>query len=129
MAQFNIKFYTKQDGSCPFFDFYNKLKNKKINGDKHSRILYKSISRKLRILKRNGTKKGMPDFRYIQGSKYSIWEIRIKHPKGYFRIFIYNKDNTYYVLNYFWKKQSKTPKKEILKAEYLVEDIENRLGG
>jgi len=42
----------------------------------------------------------MPDFRYIKGSNYPIWEIRIKHPKG-----------------------------EILKAEKLIEDIERRVGG
>ncbi|MFW5961571.1 MAG: type II toxin-antitoxin system RelE/ParE family toxin [bacterium] len=81
------------------------------------------------MLKRNGTRSGMPDFRYIKGSNFPIWEIRIKHPKGYFRIFIYRKNNTYYVLNHFWKKQAKTPKGEILKAEKLIEDIERRVGG
>lgn len=129
MSQFNIKFYTDSEGKCDFFDYYQKLKLEKDRGNKNSRILFLSISRKLRILKRNGTRSGMPDFRYIKGSEFPIWEIRIKHPQGYFRIFIYRRNNIYYVLNYFWKKQSKTPKNEIWKAEKLIEDIESRLGG
>lgn len=129
MSQFNIKFYTDSDGKCDFFDYYQKLKLEKESGNKNSRILFLAISRKLRILKMNGTRSGMPDFRYIKVSKFPIWEIRIKHLKGYFRIFIYRRNNIYYVLNYFWKKQAKTPKKEIWKAEKLIEDIESRLGG
>ena len=129
MTQFDIKFYTTIDGKCDFFDYYKKLKLEKESYNKNSRIIFLAISRKLRILKSNGTRSGMPDFRYIKGSNFPIWEIRIKHPQGYFRIFIYRKNNTYFVLNYFWKKQAKTPKAEILKAEKFIENIERRLGG
>jgi len=91
--------------------------------------LFDAISIRFRHLREIGTRKGMPDFRYINGSKYSIWEIRIKHKNGYFRIFIYRNKDKYIVLNYFWKKQKKTPLREIRKAEKLVEDIKIRFGG
>lgn len=55
MSQFNIKFYTDSDGKCDFFNYYQKLKLEKESGNKNSRILFLAISRKLRILKRNGT--------------------------------------------------------------------------
>lgn len=129
MGQFKVVFYTDNKGNCPFLDYYKKLKKEKEKGIKESRVLFNAISIRFRHLREIGTRKGMPDFRYIKGSKYSIWEIRIKHKNGYFRIFIYRHNDKYIILNYFWKKGKKTPAQEIRKAEKLVRRIKRKFGG
>jgi phage-related protein len=66
---------------------------------------------------------GMPDIRHINTAKNNLWEIRVKFWEGYLRIFICLhplRTNTYIVLNYFIKKDEKTPKSEIEKADRIM---------
>jgi phage-related protein len=129
MGQYKIAFYIDKNGNCPFLDFFNMLKEETKNGNKQSGILFKAISLRLRHLKEIGTRKGMPDFDYIRSRKYPLWQIRIKHPRGIFRIFICLWGKEYYViLNYFWKKTKKIPNRQIQKAERMMDDFIRRNG-
>ncbi|HHY30345.1 MAG TPA: hypothetical protein GX520_06615 [Syntrophaceticus sp.] len=110
----DIIFYEDKNGHCPFLAFTGELTQK---NDQRSRTLAKSIFLKLTQLKQNGTMDGMPNFEYIQDSKYPLWQIRIKHVTGTYRVFFCPWEGKYVILNHFIKKSKKTPKKEIRKAE------------
>jgi phage-related protein len=129
-TKYNYIFYEDANGYSNTFAFLEQLQNKALNGDKTSKVLINSIYRKFRQLRYNGTRDGMPDFEFFAGRKYSLWQIRIKHTTGYYRFFIclWKKD-TYVILNYFTKKQNKTPETEIERAERLMTDFIERNGG
>jgi phage-related protein len=120
---YDIKFYEDKSGDCPFLTFISKLRQK---GDKRSKNLVNTIFIKLKQLQLNGTMDGMPDFEHIKGSKYPLWQIRIKHVTGNHRIFCCPWNEQYVILNHFIKKERKTPKKEIRKAERWMDDFIKR---
>lgn len=125
MQNYNIVFYEDMDGNCFVLDFIAQLN---LKGDKQSKNLMKAIYHKLEILRLSGTRSGMPDFEYMHSKKYPIWQIRIKHSTGYYRIFICPyKNNTFVVLNYIHKDTDKTPPQQIKIAESLMEDYIRRI--
>jgi phage-related protein len=129
-TEYNLIFYEDTRGYSETYEFIELLQDKAIQGDKTSKTLINSIFRTLDHLKRNGTRDGLPDFEFFSGRKYPLCQIRVKHPTGFFRFFIciWNQD-TYVILNYFAKKQNKTPKSEIERAERLMADFIERNGG
>lgn len=118
--KYDYVFYEDQDGNSETYDFIVNL----TEGNKKEISLSKSIFKKLEKLKGYGTWMGMPDVRHIDSkSNNSLWEIRIKFSDGYLRIFICQhprKTNVYVILNYFIKKDEKTPLGEIKKADKLM---------
>lgn len=124
MKKFDLKFYEDSRGNSPLYDFVKNLKQK---GDKQSINLANSIFRKLDRLRECGTMDGMPDFEKMN---HRIWQIRVKHVNGIYRIFICLLDSkTYIILNYFLKKSGKTPPKQIQHTERLMDDYLKRHGG
>jgi len=118
-------FFEDEKGESETFDYIVELSN----GNKKNKSLAKSISKKFEKLQQFGTWIGMPDFRYIDSKKYSLWEIRIKFSEGYLRIFTCQnpfEKNVYVILNYFIKDGEKTPENEIVRAEKLMDSFIKR---
>lgn len=133
MDKYEIDFYEDQNGDSPVFDFIKSLKKRVTeNKDKTSRTLLESIYRKLKRLEVNGTRDGMPDFESMDGCIYKIWQIRIKHVTGYYRIFICQnpyKKNVFVILNYYVKKSDKTDERQLKLADRLMKDYLKRKEG
>ena len=123
LMRYDIKFYEDKKGNCPFLAFISELSQK---GDKRSKNLVNALFLKFKQLEQNGTMTGMPDFRHIENSKYNLWEIRVKHVTGYYRILCCPWKGKYVILNHFVKKGRKTPAKEIKKAERWMDDFISR---
>jgi len=130
MDCYTYEFYEDKNGQSPTYGFLESLKEKIVTrNDKQCRSLLNSIYIRLKRLEENGTRDGMPDFEFIDSKKHKLWQIRIKHATGLYRLFIcqcpWQKSN-YVILNYFVKDESKTPKREIDLAERLIDDYITR---
>lgn len=100
------------------------VKSLQQQGDKQSVNLANSIFRKLDRLRECGTMDGLPDFEKMESKKHRLWQIRVKHVTGIYRIFICPwGGQTYVILNYFLKKKGKTPSNQIKIAENLMDDF------
>lgn len=104
----DIIFYEDKNGHCPFLAFTGELTQK---NDQRSRTLAKSIFLKLTQLKQNGTMDGMPNFEYIQDSKYPLWQIRIKHVTGTYRVFFCPWEEICYIKPLHQEKQKDAQKR------------------
>ena len=132
MDCYTYEFYEDESGKSEIYIFLQALAEKiKKSNDKRSRTLFDSIYRRLKRLKICGTRDGMPDFEFIGDNKHKLWQIRVKHISGLYRIFICQcpwDKNKYIILNYFVKDEKKTPKREIELAKRLMDDYIKRRG-
>ena len=126
LKEYEIDFYHDEKGESPVKALIGELKQKAANGNQRGKALAKAIFTKFKHLKTVGAELTMPGFEHL-GGKHNLWQIRIKHPEGYLRIFFarINK-STFLILNYFYKKTEKTPRGEIDRANRLLEDYFNR---
>lgn len=116
-AIYNINFYTDKKGNEPVKDYIVSLKAK---GSKDSLLKLKKIQDYLNVLKRNGTRAGMPYVRHLDGD---IWELRPLKD----RILFFGYDgNNIILLSHFKKMTQKTPPREIKKAQKLMKDYIER---
>ena len=111
-----VEFYQKDDKSEPAIDFLNSL-NDKMNA--------KAV-RALELLQKNGNELREPDSRKIKGP---IYELRVKLSSNIIRFFyFFYYDKKIIITHGFQKKQQRTPKKEIEKAEKYYQDFLKRYG-
>ena len=116
-AMYNINFYTDKKGNEPVKDYIVSLKAK---GSRDSLLKLKKIQDYLNVLKRNGTRAGMPYVRHLDGD---IWELRPLKD----RILFFGYDgNNIILLSHFKKMTQKTPPREIKKAQKLMKDYIER---
>ena len=116
---FEIEIYEDAKGNSPISDYLESL-NEKAQTSKNERIRLKKISEYLELLKHHGTRIGLPVTKHIEDK---IWELR---PTNDRILFAYWKGNTFVLLHHFVKKTKRTPKREIEKAKYNLNDFLER---
>jgi phage-related protein len=114
---YSIKFYKDKNGNEPVKEYIKELSCK---NDKNSRINLAKINDYIEALHRYGTKVGEPYIKHLDGK---IWELRPLRN----RILFFGYDGEQFILlSHFIKKTQKTPKREIEKAERLMNDYMER---
>lgn len=115
---YKIIFYTDVNGESDVQEYILNLRNK---SNKDSKIKLNKITAYLNQLSKNGLIIGQP---YIKHLEDEIWELRPLRDRFLFACL--NKSE-FLLLNYFMKKTTKTPKREIEKAKKrLKEYLERR---
>lgn len=113
---YEIIFYKDENGKSEVQEYIKELRSKK-ETIKDCRIKYEKIDLYLQLLTRFGLNLGTP---YIKHLIRDLWELRPLKD----RIVLANlEDNKIILLTHFVKKTRKTPKKEILRAEKLLNKI------
>lgn len=96
-----IEYYTKEDGSSPIKDFIDSLPLK----------AKARAFKTLELLESYGIQMGEPHVKHV-GKK--LWELRVKAQEGIFRFFFTVRQNRIIILLHgFQKKTEKTPKREL----------------
>lgn len=86
---------------------------KNIENSKTDRILHRLIFSYIKLVEVNGTRKGKPYVKFLQGD---LWELR----PGNVRILFSVEGNKIVLLNHFFKTTKKTPQREINKANRML---------
>lgn len=113
----NVIFYTDKDGRSEIQEYLILLQQ---SNDKDSRIKSNKIVAYINMLEKHGLQIGQP---YIRHLNDEIWELRPLRDRI---LFAYYENNTFILLSIFVKQTQKTPKKEIKKAEKLLNDFKKR---
>lgn len=113
----NVIFYTDKDGRSEIQEYLISLLQ---CNDKDSRIKSNKIIAYINMLKKYGLQISQP---YIKHLNDEIWELRPLRDRI---LFAYYENNTFILLSIFVKQTPKTPKKEIKKAEKLLNDFKKR---
>ena len=117
---YEIIIYEDKKGKSEIAEWLYDL-NKKAKTDKNSRVRLKKVSGYIEILKAYGTQAGTPFIKHIQGT--DLWELRPVRD----RIFFFHlHNNRIILLHHFVKKSSKTPRREIEKANLNLKDFLRR---
>lgn len=114
---YNIFFYKDKSGREPLKEYLAELGSRT---DKNSRINFNKIREYIGILAEYGTRAGEPFTKHLSGE---IWELRPLRNRILF--FAYD-GKQFILLSHFIKKTQKTPKREIEKAESLLNDYMER---
>lgn len=114
---YKIHFYKDSKGNQPVKDYIFQLKSQ--NG-KDSRIKLKKIDEYIEILKKEGTRAGIPFVKHIEGD---LWELRPIDDRIFF---VSWNGESFVLLHHFRKKTQKTPQREIEKAKRELEDLKKR---
>ena len=110
---FEVIFYRDKKGKEPVRDYILSLFEK---DTKDNRIKREKILDYIDELEEKGTRAGIPFVKHLEGK---IWELRPLRDRILFFAYI---DNKIVLLSHFQKKTQKTPKREIKKAEKLMND-------
>ena len=114
---YKVEFYKDKDGKEPVKEYIIKLSEK---NDKNSRINLNKIRDYVKILSEYGTRAGEPYVKHLDGE---IWELRPLRN----RILFFGYDgNRIILLSHFIKKTQKTPRREIDKAQRLMNNYTER---
>ena len=114
---YKVEFYKDKNGKEPVKEYIIELSLKK---DKNSRINLNKIRDYIKILSEYGTRAGEPYVKHLDGD---IWELRPLRN----RILFFGYDgNSFILLSHFTKKTQKTPRREIDKAQRLMNDYAER---
>ncbi len=114
---YKVEFYKNKDGKEPVKEYIIELSRKK---DKNSRINLNKIRDYIKTLSEYGTRAGEPYVKHLDGD---IWELRPLRN----RILFFGYDgNRFILLSYFIKKTQKAPRREIDKAQRLMNDYLER---
>lgn len=114
---YSIKFYKDKDGKEPLKEYLKELGSRT---DKNSRINFNKIRDYIKTLSIYGTRAGEPFVKHIDGD---IWELRPLRNRILF--FAYDGEQII-LLSHFIKKTQKTPKREIEKAQNLMNEYKER---
>ena len=115
-----VRFYKDKDGGEPLREYLKELGSRT---DKNSRVNFNKIRDYIKILSEYGTRAGEPFVKHVNGD---IWELRpLKN-----RILFFGYDGQQFILlSHFMKKTQRTPKREIEKAQCLMNDYIGRNEG
>lgn len=114
---YKVEFYKNKDGKEPVKEYIIELSRKK---DKNSRINLNKIRDYIKTLSEYGTRAGEPYVKHLDGD---IWELRPLRN----RILFFGYDgNRFILLSCFIKKTQKAPRREIDKAQRLMNDYLER---
>lgn len=114
----NIEFYSDKNGKSEIIDYLKELKQKKESKD--ARIKLAKITAYINKLSQYGLELKEP---YVKHIKDEIWELRPLRDRILFAS-LYN--NKFILLSIFIKRTQKTPRREIEKAQRLLEDYKRR---
>ena len=114
---YNIELYQDKSGKCELEEYLNNLKN---STNKNDRIKLNKIRLYINLLSEFGFELTEP---YIKKISKEIWELR---PLNERILFASIDNNKLIILNHFIKKTQKTPKKEIEKANRLLDKYKKR---
>ena len=125
---YKIIFYEDASGKSDIGDFLDNVAENAVKGRKEAKSLHRILLLKLQLLQKSGPRLGLPDVRFLKGSKYRLWELRIMHVTGHYRFcFTVWKGNILF-LTFFIKRSRKTPDYELKKAENRLKDWISRYG-
>lgn len=114
---YSIKFYKDKNGKEPVKEYIELLARK---NDKDSRVNLNKIRDYIKILSEYGTRAGEPYIKHLSGD---IWELRPLRS----RILFFGYDGQQFILlSHFIKKTQNAPKREIEKAQRLMNDYKER---
>lgn len=114
---YSIKFYKDKNGKEPLKEYLQELGSRT---DKNSRINFNKIRDYIKTLSEYGTRVGEPFIKHLSGE---IWELRPLRNRILF--FAYDGEQ-FILLSHFIKKTQKTPKREIEKAQSLMNEYKER---
>lgn len=118
---YDIEIYEDKNGKSEIKEYIKKLSDKK-SLNKDYKIRFTKIISYIDLLSRNGLQLTAP---YIKKIDKEIWELRPLRERILFAS-LYN--NKFVLLSVFMKQSQKTPKREIDKANRLLEDYKKRRG-
>lgn len=114
---YSIRFYKDKNGKEPLKEYLQELGSRT---DKNSRINFNKIRDYIQTLSIYGTRTGEPFVKHLDGE---IWELRPLRNRILF--FAYDGEQII-LLSHFIKKTQKTPKREIKKAQSLMNEYKER---
>lgn len=114
---YSVKFYKDKNGREPLKEYLQELGSRT---DKNSRINFTKIRDYIKVLSEYGTRAGEPFVKHLSGE---IWELRPLRNRIMF--FAYD-GKQFILLSHFIKKTQKTPRKEIEKAQSLINEYRER---
>lgn len=117
MKVYSVKFYKDKNGKEPLKEYLQELGSRT---DKNSRINFNKIRDYIQTLSLYGTRAGELFVKHIDGE---IWELRPLRNRILF--FAYDGEQII-LLSHFIKKTQKTPKREIEKAQNLMNEYRER---
>lgn len=117
MKVYSVKFYKDKNGKEPLKEYLQELGSRT---DKNSRINFNKIRDYIQTLSIYGTRTGEPFVKHLDGE---IWELRPLRNRILF--FAYDGEQII-LLSHFIKKTQKTPKREIKKAQSLMNEYKER---
>lgn len=116
MQDFEIKFYKKEDGSCPTIEYLNELENK----------LRSKVLRGMQLLENNGNELREPYSKHLGDG---IFELRTKQGSDIARVLYFFIIGRKIVITHgFTKITQKTPRREIEMARKYRKDYLKREG-
>lgn len=118
---YQILFYEDKNGHSEIIEYINELRMKSVTS-KQERINFNKIVAYIDMLEEYGTRIGEPVTKHLDGE---IWELR---PLKNRFLYAYVKNDTFVILHHFVKKTQKTPKREIEKAKWNLQDYLERYG-
>jgi len=116
---FDIDFYETADGYSEIQEFLDSLRVK-AETVKDARIQYGQAARYIELLEKNGTNLPVEIAKHIEDE---IWELRPGNNRVFFFFFDHG---TYVLLHHYRKKSQKTPRKEIDRAKFEMNDYISR---
>lgn len=114
---YSVKFYKDKNGREPLKEYLQELGSRT---DKNSRINFTKTRDYIKVLSEYGTRAGEPFVKHLNGE---IWELRPLRNRIMF--FAYD-GKQFILLSHFIKKTQKTPRKEIEKAQSLINEYRER---
>lgn len=118
---YDIEIYEDKNGKSEIKEYIKKLSDKK-SLNKDYKIRFTKIISYIDLLSRNGLQLTAP---YIKKIDKEVWDLRPLRERILFAS-LYN--NKFVLLSVFMKQSQKTPKREIDKANRLLEDYKKRRG-
>lgn len=114
---YEIIFYEDKNKRSEIKEYIKSLQE---NKNKSNNIKFNKIISYMRWLQEKGLNIGEPYIKYLNND---IWELRPLRDRI---LFAYCDNNKFILLSIFVKQTKKTPVKEILKAQRLLEDYKKR---
>ena len=119
---YKIDFYKTVGGVSPVKEFLDELESKQ-ETSKDARVQYNQATKAIQTLEEHGTANVSTDV--IKHIEDEVWELR----PGKNRVFFfYYERGTYILLHQYVKKTQKTPRREINRAKFEINDYKQQKG-
>lgn len=120
--KYDFEFYENENQLSETYLFLRNL----ANSSPYQKALFKCAYKKFEKLKLLGIRNDMEDFDAMYNCEYDLWQMRVPHPEGSFRVMLSKhpkKENHFLILNCYNIRSFRTPLYEVDKAIQMYESF------